>query len=146
MFSGATLRLRLTGDELRFRDELRQWLKDTLPGLRPKPAADDWVARREFDTQWQRHLFDAGYAGIAWSKAYGERGATASEELIFLEETEAAGAPYVGCNFVDTLHAGPTILSEGSAEQASTHLVPILKGEHDRFSLVPGLRRERQHF
>ena len=38
-------------------------------------------------------LFDAGYAGINWPKEYGGRGATPTEHLIFLEETERARAP-----------------------------------------------------
>ena len=71
-----------------------------------KPAADDWPARREYDTGWQRQLFDAGYAGINWPTEYGGRGATLVEQLIFLEETTRAGAPYVGVNFVGTAARG----------------------------------------
>ncbi len=79
---------------------------------------------------WQRRLFDAGYAGTIWPTEYGGRGLTPTEELIFLEETEAAGAPYVGCNFVGTLHAGPTMGAEGNAEQKAKHLPGSCKGEH----------------
>ena len=93
------------------------------------PRRDDWPARREYDTDWQRQLFDAGYAGINWPTEYGGRGATLVEQLIFLEETTRAGAPYVGVNFVGTLHAGPTIMAEASAEQKAEHLPRILRGE-----------------
>lgn len=124
------MRLRLTDDEVAFRDELRSWLAATLPALPPRPHPDDWAARRIYDTHWQRTLFDAGYAGISWPAAYGGRGATPSEELVFLEELERAGAPYVGCNFVGTLHAGPTLIAEGSPEQQAFHLPGILRGDH----------------
>ena len=124
------MRLRSTPAEEAFRSELREWLGDHLAELPPHPATDDWPAKREYDTAWQRQLFEAGYAGMAWPKAYGGRESTANEELIFLEETERAGAPYIGCNFVGTLHAGPTIAAEGSAEQKERHLRPILRGEH----------------
>jgi alkylation response protein AidB-like acyl-CoA dehydrogenase len=121
--------LRYSPAELEFRDELRAWLAKTLPTLPPKPAADDWPARRGYDTAWQRLIHDARYAGINWPKEYGGRGATPTEHLIFLEETERAGAPYVGVNFVGLLHAGPTLVAEGSAEQRARHLPAILRGD-----------------
>jgi alkylation response protein AidB-like acyl-CoA dehydrogenase len=124
------VRLKETLEEQAFRRELRAWLDDTLPTLPPEPPFEDWAAKRAYDTGWQRRVFDAGYAGISWPKEYGGRGATPSEELIFLEETERAGAPYVGCNFVSTLHAGPTIAAEGTPEQRARYLPPILRGDN----------------
>jgi alkylation response protein AidB-like acyl-CoA dehydrogenase len=123
--------LRFTADEIEFRDELRGWLREVLPGIPPLPADHtDLVARRAYDTAWQRTLFDAGYAGINWPATFGGRGSTPTEHLIFLEETERAGAPYVGMNFVGLLHAGPTLVAEASDEQRTTHLEPILRGDH----------------
>jgi alkylation response protein AidB-like acyl-CoA dehydrogenase len=121
--------LRDTAEEQAFRHQLRAWLDETLPTLPPAPPFEDWPAKRAYDTGWQRRLFEAGYAGISWPKEYGGRGATPSEELIFLEETQRAGAPYVGCNFVSTLHAGPTIATEGTPEQRARYLPPILRGD-----------------
>ena len=124
------MRLRETPEEQAFRRELRRWLEETLPTLPPEPPFEDWQAKRAYDTGWQRRLYEAGYAGVSWPKEYGGRGATPSEELIFLEETERAGAPYVGCCFVSTLHAGPTIIAEGTPEQRARYLPPILRGDH----------------
>jgi hypothetical protein len=121
--------LRYTEAEEAFRSELRDWLAGVLPSLPDKPAADDWGARRAYDTTWQRLLHDAGYAGIDWPVEVGGRGATPTEHLIFLEETERAGAPYVGVNFVGLLHAGPTLVAEASEEQKARHLPRILRGE-----------------
>jgi alkylation response protein AidB-like acyl-CoA dehydrogenase len=121
--------LRLSADEQAFRDELRAWLRATLPTLPPEPHRDDWEGRRAWDTHWQRLLFDAGYAGIDWPVEAGGRGASPTEHLIFLEETERAGAPYVGVNFVGLLHAGPTINACGTPEQKAAHLPRILAGE-----------------
>jgi alkylation response protein AidB-like acyl-CoA dehydrogenase len=121
--------LRDSPDEQRFRVQLRDWLATVLPSVPPRPDANDWPGRREYDTHWQKLLCDAGYAGINWPKEYGGRGATPTEHLIFLEEAERAGAPYVGVNFVGLLHAGPTIITEGSAEQRAEHLPKILRGE-----------------
>lgn len=122
--------LRYTDAEEAFRAELRAWLTDVLPDVPPEPGRDDWEARRAWDTGWQKMLFDAGYAGINWPREFGGRGATPTEHLIFLEETERARAPYVGMNFVGLLHAGPTLVVEATDEQKAHHLPGILKGEH----------------
>ena len=106
-----------------------------------EPRSTDWPGRREYDTAWQRMLFDAGYAGINWPKEYGGRGATPTEHLIFLEESERAGAPYVGVNFVGLLHAGPTLIAEASPEVQQAHL---LGDPARRRGLVPGLLRARR--
>ncbi|WP_159769043.1 acyl-CoA dehydrogenase family protein [Streptomyces sp. HM190] len=109
-------------EEEEFRAGLREWLAKVLPTLPPKPSPDDWPARRAYDLGWQRTLYDAGYAHVHWD-------ASPTVRLIFLEETEKAGAPYVGANFVGLLHAGPTIAAEGTAEQRARWLPPVLRGE-----------------
>jgi alkylation response protein AidB-like acyl-CoA dehydrogenase len=66
---------------------------------------------------------------VDWPAEGGGRGASPVEQLIFKEECERAGAPYVGVNFVGLLHAGPTVIAEGSPEQRARYLPTILKGE-----------------
>jgi len=121
--------LRYSEQDEAFRAELRVWLEKELPNVPPQPPRDAWPARRKWDTDWQRRLFDAGYAGLHWPKEYGGRGASPTEQLIFYEETAKARAPYVGCNFVGTLHAGPTLIEEGSEAQKAEHLPKILRGD-----------------
>ncbi|MFJ6935351.1 acyl-CoA dehydrogenase [Streptomyces sp. NPDC101132] len=121
--------LTYTEEEREFRARLREWLGKTLPELPPAPSPDDWPGRRAYDLGWQRRLYDAGYAGLHWPLDAGGRGATPTQHLIFLEETERAGAPYVGANFVGLLHAGPTIAAEGTAEQRARWLPPVLRGD-----------------
>src|SRR4051794_24759919 len=123
------MELRYSETEEEFRAELSAWLVAELPKLAPEPPRDAWTDRRAWDTDWQRRLFDAGYAGLAWPKEFGGRGASPTEQLIFYEETTRARAPYVGVNFVGTLHAGPTLVEEGSAEQKAAHLPKILRGD-----------------
>jgi alkylation response protein AidB-like acyl-CoA dehydrogenase len=121
--------LRYSDADESFRAELRAWLADALPHVPPQPPRDAWPERRKWDTDWQRRLFDAGYAGLHWPKEYGGRGASPTEQLIFYEETAKARAPYVGANFVGTLHAGPTLIEEGTEAQKAEHLPRILSGE-----------------
>ena len=121
--------LRYSASDERFRAELRAWLADAVPKHGAPPSANDWPARVAYDTGWQRKLFDAGYAGINWPKAYGGRELSATEQLVYYEETARAAAPYVGVNFVGLMHGGPTIIAEGSDEQKAKHLPRILRGE-----------------
>ncbi|WP_030341819.1 acyl-CoA dehydrogenase family protein [Streptomyces sp. NRRL S-1022] len=114
--------LSCTPEEEEFRARLREWLGTVLPTLPAAPPPGDWPGRRAYDLGWQRMLYDAGYAHVHWD-------ASPTLRLIFLEETEQAGAPYVGANFVGLLHAGPTIAAEGTAGQRARWLPPILRGE-----------------
>jgi len=90
---------------------------------------EDWAGRRAYDTGWQRRLHDDGWAGVNWPADVGGRGATPSEQLVFLEEAERARAPYVGVNFVGLLHAGPTLIAEATLAQRAQHLPAILRGD-----------------
>ncbi len=121
--------LRYSDADEKFRAELRAWLAAQVPMHGPPPARHDWDARRAWDLGWQRKLYDAGYAGVNWPKAYGGRGATLTEELIYYEETARAKAPYIGMNFVGIRHGGPTLIAEGTELQKQRHLPRILRGE-----------------
>jgi alkylation response protein AidB-like acyl-CoA dehydrogenase len=121
--------LRFSSAELAFRDRLRAWLAEELPALPARPHRDDWTGRRRYDTGWQRRLFDAGYAGVDWPAEHGGLGASPTEQLIFLEASASARAPYVGANFVGLLHAGPTLVMEGSKAQQAEHLPRVLRGD-----------------
>lgn len=115
-------------DEL-FRRELRGWLSSAVAEHGPPPADDNWPARRDYDTHWQRRLYDAGFAGINWPGEYGGRNASLTEQLVYHEEYARAKAPYIGVNFVGLLHGGPTLIAEGNEEQKKQHLNNILRGD-----------------
>ena len=124
------MHLRDSESDAVFRSEVRDWLRGAVASMPPPPLPDDWPGRRAYDAQWQRMLFDTGYAGINWPAEHGGRGATPTEHLIFLEESAAAKAPDVGVGFVGQMHAGPTIIAEGTDAQKAHHLRGILTGEH----------------
>src|SRR5204862_245502 len=75
----------------------RAWLEANLPhGPRPTELA----ARAACDQAWQRRMYDSGWAGIAWPRAHGGRGATLMEQLVWCEEYARAGAPDISTLFV----------------------------------------------
>lgn len=121
--------LRYSEADEKFRSELRAWLKQAAPAHGEPPSIHAWSQRREYDTGWQRKLYDAGYAGVNWPKEYGGRDATLTEQLVYYEEIARAHAPYIGVNFVGMLHGGPTLISEGTEQQKSKHIPRILRGE-----------------
>jgi hypothetical protein len=121
--------LRYSDADEKFRAELRAWLAAEVPKHGAPPPRHDWDARRAWDLGWQRKLYDAGYAGMSWPRAYGGRGATLTEELVYYEEIARAKAPYVGMNFVGIRHGGPTLIAEGTELQKQRHLPRILRGE-----------------
>lgn len=125
----SAMRLRDDPQQAELRHRLRAWLRATLPALSaPPPRGDHW-GRRQYDLDWQRRLFDAGFAGIDWPLEYGGQGRTAAEQLIFLEETALAGAPGIGVNLVGLMHAGPTLIATASDHIQRQLVPPILRGE-----------------
>src|SRR3954453_7639980 len=116
--------LTLSSEEEAFRDELRGWLESNHPGR--EPEGDE--AGFEFRREWQRKLYDAGWAGLAWPKEYGGRGATLIEQALFNEEIVRAQAPQMA-NVLGLAMGGPTVIAHGSEEQKERYLHPILSAE-----------------
>ena len=67
-----------------------------------------------------------GWLGIGWPKEYGGQGRPATDQFIFFDEVQRAGAPFP---FVTLNTVGPTIMRFGSDEQKAFFLPGILAGE-----------------
>lgn len=120
------MNLELSTADRQFRDEARTWLAEHVPRER-RPG--DGPAARAFDMAWQREQYEGGWAGITWPQAYGGRGLSLTQQLIWYEEYARAEAPYVGLFFVALHHAGPTLILKGTEAQKARHLAPILRGD-----------------
>jgi alkylation response protein AidB-like acyl-CoA dehydrogenase len=116
--------LTLSSAEESFRDELRAWLDANNPGR--EPEGDE--AGFEFRRRWQRTLNDAGWAGVAWPKEYGGRGATLVESAIFNEEVVRSRTPQMA-NVLGLAMGGPTVIAHGTEEQKQRYLPAILSAE-----------------
>ncbi len=73
-------------------------------------------------------MFDGGWAGLSWPKAYGGQGVSPIQQSIFLSEVVRAKAPQnlgvIGEGFV-----GPTVIVCGTEEQKKKFLPRILNGD-----------------
>jgi alkylation response protein AidB-like acyl-CoA dehydrogenase len=121
--------LNLTPDEQQFRDEFRAWLSANAPAEWTRDTnSEDRADYLEYLRDWQRRLYQGGWAGIAWPREYGGRGATLMQQAIFQEELARANTPpligTIGLSLV-----GPTIIALGTEAQKSRYLAPILSGE-----------------
>ncbi|WP_372789774.1 acyl-CoA dehydrogenase family protein [Paraconexibacter sp.] len=117
--------LTFSPEETEFRDELRTWLAENDPGEAPRGDED---AEYAFRRDWQRRLYDGGWAAVHWPPEYGGRGATLMQSAIFFEEMGRARAP-LPANVLGLLLAGPTIMAWGTPEQQERYLTPILSAE-----------------
>ena len=113
--------------ETAFRDELRGWLADNQPEAKPAADAGD-DAQFAYRRDWQRRLYDAGWAAPAWPTEYGGRGSSQSESAIYFEELGRARVPFAA-NTLGLLLGGPTLMVWGTPEQKERHLPPILSAE-----------------
>ena len=113
-----------------FREELREWLAENLPagwqdGDRQLPEGEERV---QFLRDWQRTLYEGGWAGVHWPEEYGGRGASLVEQTVYREEMARADAPpqinTIGINFV-----GPTLVAAGTEAQKERFVPNILSGE-----------------
>jgi len=118
--------LRFSAADDAFRDEVRTWLTANAPSShRPK----DLVECRAIDVEWQRRMYDAGWAGIGWPEAFGGRELPLTQQLIWYEEYARTGLPPIDTRFVGLSHAGPTLIARATDAQRAQHLLPILKGD-----------------
>lgn len=120
--------LTLSPTEKAFRDEFRAWLEANLPEPFPRPAHSEDPQYEGYLRNWQRKLFEGGWSGLTWPKAYGGRGATPIEQAIFVEEMARANAPEI-VGFIGIALIGPSIIVHGTEEHKKAYLAPMLSGE-----------------
>jgi alkylation response protein AidB-like acyl-CoA dehydrogenase len=116
--------LTFTDEQIAFRDELRAWLAANDPGAEPGEEEAHYAWRRDF----QRRLYEGGWAAVHWPPEHGGRGATLTESAIFFEELGRSRAP-LPANVLGILLGGPTLMVWGTDEQKDRFLGPILSGE-----------------
>ena len=120
-------------DEDAFRAEARAWLEENLAAWRDRHdgriLSGDTEEGFAQHLDWERTLFDGGWAVVSWPAEHGGRGASRWEWLIFEEEYYRAGAPpRITQNGIFLL--APTIFEYGNADQQA-HVLRRMAGAED---------------
>ncbi|HXR24323.1 MAG TPA: acyl-CoA dehydrogenase family protein [Candidatus Binataceae bacterium] len=119
-----------------FRREFRTWLEANQPPRRSREPDDDIgneIVRADdndwnFSLAWHRKMNADGWVGINWPKAYGGRGATLEQMVVYNEETVRAHAPGI-VNGLGIMLVGPTLIHWGTEEQKQRFVPKILSAE-----------------
>lgn len=115
-----------TPEQENFRHKVSEWLANNWnPSIDRLP--DNAEERAQFLREWDRKLFDAGFAGIACPKEYGGQGLTQIEEIILNEELGKVNAPEG--NIIGKILLAPTLLVLGTDEQKKRYIPKILTAE-----------------
>ena len=126
------MQLRFTDADERFRDEVADWLTDNLSGefssIRHRGGPGDEHVFVEERKAWEKRLAAGGWTCIGWPEAWGGKGATIEQQVIFNEEYARAGGPGRVGHIGETL-TGPTLLAFGSDDQKQRYLPGIRAGE-----------------
>jgi alkylation response protein AidB-like acyl-CoA dehydrogenase len=116
-----------------FRVEVESWLG------RNRPPSPDFLLPESFmeistDVQfaylrdWQRRIYEAGYLGMAWPKAYGGGGRPQAYQDIVNAEMARQKVPFVP-NTIGLNWAGPLILAIGTEAEKQRYIRGILSAE-----------------
>ena len=125
-----------TPQEAAFRQSVQEFLAEHAPNhqattaptalLGESPEAEK--AHFEACRNWQRTLYDNGWAGITWPEEFGGRGGQPWQQLIFNEELAHYGltSGFLGSTIG---MVGPALMAHGTPEQQQRHLGPLLRGD-----------------
>jgi alkylation response protein AidB-like acyl-CoA dehydrogenase len=111
--------LRYTAEDEAFRAQVRAWLAENAP-REPLKSIDEKKA-------WHRKLYEAGYLGMGWPKAYGGWERRPIEQAIVMQEMARAHAPS-SINWAGLGLVGPTLIHHGTDEQRERYIRNILLG------------------
>ncbi|MBK6869548.1 MAG: acyl-CoA dehydrogenase family protein [Burkholderiales bacterium] len=119
--------LAFTSEELKFRDEIRDWVKGALPtAISDKVHKAQRLTRDDMQT-WAKILGAKGWLGYGWPAQFGGPGWTAVQKHLFEEELAMAGAPRI-VPFGPVMVA-PVIMAYGNKAQQERFLPGIASGE-----------------
>lgn len=112
--------LSFSPEDRAFRDETRRWLEANVPR--------DELKTLDERKAWNRRLYDAGYVGMHWPKAYGGWDATPLQQAIVQDEMARIGSP-APVNELGIGFTGPTIIAYGTDGQKERFLKKMLTAD-----------------
>ncbi|OSZ70901.1 acyl-CoA dehydrogenase [Sphingomonas sp. IBVSS1] len=123
------MQLAWSNDDLRFRDEVREFLASELtPELKAAAAGMTSVyAPPPVAIAWQKKLHAKGWVAPSWPVEWGGCDWSVARRYIFARESSEAGAPPLSPMGLGM--CGPVLLHYGTDEQKRRHLPPMLAGD-----------------
>ncbi len=106
----------------------RNWLEKNFPPFWRPENLDYKAPLFEEQRDWERRLYEAGFAGFSWPEKYGGQGLTIREHLLCYEEFGRIGVPD-SVNGIGKDMIGAIILALGTEEQKTRFLPRILSME-----------------
>ena len=124
------MELNYSKEELAFRDEVRQLLRDELTPeiIAGNKNTTTALGNNDAAMAWQAILNRRGWAGVAWPKEFGGTGWSSNQRYIFNSECEKAGAPKLIPLGLRML--APVLFKYGTKEQQDYYLPKMLSAEH----------------
>jgi alkylation response protein AidB-like acyl-CoA dehydrogenase len=117
---------RLSEEQEKFRQEVRDFLEDELRQKLWEPSCDAWIIGH--DPAFTKRVSKRGWIGLTWPKEQGGQGRSYVDRLILTEEMLRYGAP-AACHWFADRQIGGAIVHYGTDEQKKELLPKILKGE-----------------
>lgn len=117
---------RLSEEQERFRQEVRDFLEEELRQGTFKPSCDARIVAHS--PEFTKKVAKRGWIGLTWPKEYGGQGRSYLDRLILTEELLRYGAP-TACHWFADRQIGNTILTFGTEEQKREILPKVAKGE-----------------
>ena len=125
-----------TNDEAAFRETAREWIEANAPFHLAEPLTQsgfgstktgdlDPIAEAK---RWQKTKADAGWACIQWPEAYGGRGASPIEQVIWNQE-EGIYSKLTGTFIIGQGMCAPTLMAYASEDQKRHYLPKLASGE-----------------
>ena len=119
--------LTFTPAEESFRQEVRHFVADKLPGDIRRKVENGLFLGKEDYMCWQKLLHERGWIAPNWPIEYGGTGWSAIQRYIFDEECAAAGTPPLSP--FGLMMVAPVIMKFGNDAQKSYYLPRILSSE-----------------
>ena len=123
--------IKFTQQEEDFRQEIRDFLQETLPGNWDPLGLVGLSAkeRQDFTRQMTQALADKGWLTLAWPEEYGGQARPIMEQVIYNEEMSYKNVPGTELGTGAISWVGPVLMLAGTDDQKAEHLPPIARGE-----------------
>jgi alkylation response protein AidB-like acyl-CoA dehydrogenase len=125
------MKLSFSAEDEQFRQEVASWLHDNLSGefekLKGRGGPGDEHSFPQERKVWEQKLAQGKWTCVGWPQAYGGRGCSIEQQVIFFEEYARARAPGRMGHIGEGL-TGPTLIAYGTQAQRDKYLPGILDG------------------